>query len=157
MVLTTLPFDQPIKTDLQLVQTAVAVPALASNVRPALVLAERQARELLTAALGHDVGNGGRFCAGPAGIQLWSGPFDGQGGTRGSAVLLGSVNWTYDTPVRHYATIYRAMVTSTGLEGGHTPPSVLAEVLALTGLSVEGARLTMAVPPARDPFHSMRA
>lgn len=131
---------------------AVAVPALASNVRPALVLRERQARGLLAEARRHDVGVGGSFSAGPAGIQVWSGPFDGPGGSHGSAVHLGSVDWIYDTPVRYYATIYRAMVTAQGLGVAHTPHTILDSVLQLTGLTVEGTRLTMPMPPPRDPF-----
>lgn len=130
----------------------VAVPALASNVRPALVLREREAREMLAMARRHDVGVGGCFSAGPAGIQVWSGPFDGPDGTHGSSLHLGSVDWIYDTPVRHYATIYRAMVTAQGISVSHTPHTVLESVLRLTGLSVEGTRLTMPMPPPRDPF-----
>lgn len=131
---------------------AVAIPALTSQVRPALVLPELQARALIDAATRGDVTRGGRFSAGPAGIQLWSGPFDAPDGTRGSAVLLGSVDWTYDTPARHWALIYRAMVTQDGISYGETTMSVLARVLALTGLSVEGDRVQLPSPPARDPF-----
>ena len=131
---------------------AVAVPALASNVRPALVLREREARGLLAEARRHDVGVGGSFSAGPAGIQVWSGPFDGPGGSHGTAVHLGSIDWIYDTPVRYYATIYRAMVTAQGIAVRHNPHTILESVLRLTGLSVEGTRLTMPMPPPRDPF-----
>lgn len=146
------PSPSLIPTGPRLATHAVAVPALASNVRPALVLREREARELLAEARHHDVGVGGPFSAGPAGIQVWSGPFDGANGTHGSAVHLGSVDWIYDTPVRYYATIYRAMVTAQGIAVSHTPQTVLESVLRLTGLTVEGARLTMPMPPPRDPF-----
>ena len=131
---------------------AIAVPALASQIRPALVLPERETRELIAQARLHDVGNGGIFAAGPAGIQVWSSPFDGTGGSRGNALHLGSVDWSYNTPVKHYATIYRAMVTADGVAYGETTASILARVLALTGLSLDGTRLSLAVPPARDPF-----
>jgi hypothetical protein len=131
---------------------AVAVPALASQVRPALVLPERETRELIAAARASDVGQGGSFAAGPAGVQVWSGSFDGPSGSRGGAMHLGSVDWSYNTPVKHYATIYRAMVTADGVALGETTASVLARVLALTGLSMDGTRLSLAAPPARDPF-----
>jgi hypothetical protein len=137
---------------LRLNTDAIAVPALTSQVRPALVLPERAARALLEAAGQEDVSRGGSFAAGPAGIQVWSGPFDGAGGTRGSAVHLGSVDWTYDTPAKHWAMIYRAMVTHDGVARGETTATVLARVLALTGLSVEGDRVTLPSPPNRDPF-----
>jgi hypothetical protein len=130
----------------------VAVPALTSQVRPALVLPELQARALLDAASREDVSNGGCFCAGPAGIQLWSGPFNGPNGGKGTAIHLGSIDWTYDTPAKHWALIYRAMVTQDGIEHGETTLSVLTRVLGLTGLSIEGDRVQLPTPPVRDPF-----
>ena len=142
--------QQPVH--LRLNTDAIAVPALTSQVRPALVLPERQARALLDAAAREDVGVGGCFAAGPAGIQVWSGPFDGPGGGKGSAVHLGSIDWTYDTPAKHWAMIYRAMVTHEGVARGETTTTVLARVLALTGLSIEGDRVTLPAPPLRDPF-----
>ena len=137
---------------LRLKTEAVAVPALTSQVRPALVLPELQARALLEAADREDVGRGGCFAAGPAGVQVWSAPFDGPGGLKGSAVHLGSVDWTYDTPAKHWAMIYRAMVTHEGVARGETTTTVLARVLALTGLSIEGDRVQLPSPPMRDPF-----
>jgi hypothetical protein len=154
MSVLTLPTSQPSQSfpRLSLAPHAVAVPALASHVRPALVLAERETRLLLEIAGHYDVSIGGRFAAGPAGIQVWSGPFDGPGGSHGSAVHLGSVDWSYDTPVRHYATIYRAMVTAAGVEAGETTTTVLAAVLELGGIGLDGSHITMPAPPPRDPF-----
>lgn len=129
--------------------------ALSSQVRPAMVLPEREGRALLTAAGREDVGGSGCYSAGPAGIQVWSGPWDGVGGSKGSAVHLGSVDWSYDTPVRHYITIYRVLVTAAGIDAGETTNSVLARVLNLAGLSLEGDRVTLPVPPPRDPFRSV--
>jgi hypothetical protein len=138
---------------LAVVSHAVAVPALASQVRPGLVLPEAETRDLLTAARRFDVHASGCFAAGPAGVQVWSRPFDFPGtDDPGSAALLGSVNWTYDTPVRHYVTVYRAMVTADGVYCGETTASILARVLALAGVPVERAHLTLPTPPSRDPF-----
>lgn len=137
---------------LQLAPHAVAKPALSSHVRPALVLAERETRELLDVAARYDVSNGGRFSAGPAGIQIWSGPFDGPNGSHGSAVHLGSIDWSYDTPVRHYATVYRAMVTAAGVAAGETTTTILQSVLDLAGIPMDGTHVTMPAPPPRDPF-----
>jgi hypothetical protein len=131
---------------------AVAVPALASHVRPAMVLPERETRELLTAAAAHDVAAGGIFSAGPAGVQVWSQPFDGPDGGPGTALHLGSIDWSYDTPVRHYVTIYRAMVTKAGVERGQTTTSILSAVLGLTGIPMESERVQLPTSPARDPF-----
>lgn len=137
---------------LTLAPNAVARPALSSHVRPALVLAERETRELLDVAARYDVARGGRFSAGPAGIQVWSGPFDGPNGSHGTAVHLGSIDWSYDTPVRHYATVYRAMVTAAGVAAGETTTSILKTILDLAQIPMDGTSVTMPAPPARDPF-----
>jgi hypothetical protein len=144
--------DELTLSSLRLADRAVAPPALASHVRPALVLPERETRELLKAAHRQDVGTNGRFAAGPAGIQVWSGPFDGPGGTHGSSEHLGSVDWSYDTPTRHYAMIYRVMVTAKGIARGETTASILKTVLDLAGISSDGTRLSVPEPPRRDPF-----
>lgn len=125
-----------------------------SQVRPALVLPEREGRALLQAAQREDVSRGGCYSAGPAGIQVWSGPWEGVGGSRGDAVHLGSVDWSYDTPVRHYITVYRVLVTVDGVRNGESSHSLLARVLDLAGLDAEGSVLSLPVPPPRDPFRS---
>lgn len=141
----------PVVPGVRLKPNAVAVPALASHVRPALVLAERQSRDLLTRAADHDVTRGGQFATSPACIQVWSQPWEADG-TPGASIHLGSVDWSYDTPVKHYVTIYRAMVTDNGVAQGATTLSILSDVLALSGIPVDGARVTMPTPPTRDPF-----
>ena len=134
-------------TKLRLVERAAA-PAVASAIRPSLVVAEREARELLAAVREQDVRAGGCFRAGPAGVEVWSSPFTGAV----ESMLVGSVDWTYDTPVRHYVTIYRAMVTAAGVAAGESTSSVLERVLALAGLPLDGERLETPMPPRRDPF-----
>jgi hypothetical protein len=141
----------------KLKDNAIAVPALASQVRPALVVAERETRELLAAASRNDVGMGGPFSAGPAGVQVWDGPFNGPSGTHGSAKHLGSVDWSYDTPTKHYVTIYRVMITQAGVDSGETTYSVLSQVLNLAGLDADGTRVSLPMPPARDPFRRQLA
>ena len=130
--------------------------ALQSQVRPALVLPEREGRALIKAAEHEDVARGGRFSAGPAGVQLWSGPWEGLGGSRGDSKHLGSVDWSYDTPVRHYITVYRVLVTAAGVSAGETTSTVLGRVLGLAGLDAAGDILSLPLPPARDPFRSSR-
>jgi hypothetical protein len=144
---------RPVHRSFRLTKPGAAV-ALESQVRPALVLPEREGRSLLLAAQRQDVSRGGCYSAGPAGIQVWSGPWEGAGGSHGSSRHLGSVDWSYDTPVRHYITVYRVLVTASGVEEGETTSSLLARVLGLAGLSETGEALSMAVPPPRDPFRS---
>ena len=45
---------------------------------------------------------------------MWSEPWNGEGGTSGSSVLLGSVEWTANAPARTYITIHRCRVTRAG-------------------------------------------
>ena len=128
--------------------------ALQSQLRPALVLPEREGRALLAAAQREDVSRGGVYSAGPAGVQVWSEPWDGVGGSRGGSQHLGSVDWSYDSPVRHYITIYRVLVTAEGVGAGESTSSLLTRVLDLAGLGVRGDALAMQTPPPRDPFRS---
>ena len=151
MALHVVPLGGP-TVQVKLKDNAIAVPALASQVRPALVIAERETRELLAAANRSDVGLGGPYSAGPAGVQVWDGPFNGASGTHGTAKHLGSVDWSYDTPAKHYVTIYRVMVTQSGIDAGETTYSILTRVLGLSGLDADGTRISLPMPPARDPF-----
>jgi hypothetical protein len=144
---------KPVHRSFRLTRPGSAI-ALESQVRPALVLPEREGRALLAAAQREDVSAGGCFSAGPAGIQVWSGPWEGAGGSRGDALHLGSVDWSYDTPVRHYITIYRVLVTAVGVEAGESTQSVLERVLGLAGLGAGGEVLSLPVPPPRDAFRN---
>lgn len=155
MTLHQIPVGAPVP-NLALKPGAVAVPALSSHVRPALVLAERESRELLEAAAFRDVARGGSFRTSPVCIQIWDRPWPSMDDP-GGALHLGSVDWSYDTPVKHYVTIYRAMITEHGVVAGETTVSILGQVLALTGLPVDGARVTMPTPPRRDPFRRVPA
>ena len=144
---------KPAHRSFRLTRPADAV-AVSTQVRPAIVLPDGEAGALLRAAEAADVARGGRFSAGPAGIQVWSGPWDGLLGSRGSAEHLGSVDWSYDTPSRHWITIYRVLVTAAGMAAGQTPQSVLDRVLHLAGVEPPADALALAAPPARDPFRS---
>jgi hypothetical protein len=133
----------------------VGAPAVrVARVRPALVFPDEQANRLLRAAEAEDVTAGGTFSAGPAGVQVWSEPWNGPDGTRGSSVHLGSVDWTYNTPTRFYITIYRVMVTQAGRNRSLETADVLKRVLDLVGLPIDGVRANLHEPPASDPFRA---
>ena len=144
----------PVHRSFRLTRPGSSAPTIATQVRPAITLPDREARALLAAAGREDVSRGGCFSAGPAGVQVWSGPWNGLLGRHGSAQHLGSVDWSYDTPVRHYITIYRVMVTAQGHAAGQTPQSLLDQVLALAGIVAPQDALQLPVPPPRDPFRS---
>ena len=143
----------PVHRSFRLTRPATAA-GVARQVRPSIVLPDREARALLAAAARQDVSTTGCFSAGPAGVQVWSRPWNGVLGSRGNAVHLGSVDWSYDTPTRHYITIYRVMVTAKGETAGATPEDILERVLALAGVATAPDVLALPVPPARDPFRS---
>lgn len=136
--------------------TRPSAPRAAAQVAPALVLPERDIRTVATVAGRHDVSDGGCWSVGPSGVQLWSGPWDGALGGRGSAEHLGSVDWSYDTPVMQYVTVYRVLVTTAGTSAGETTASILDRVLGLAGLQSRGdaGGRAAVVPPPRDPFRS---
>ena len=148
------PAGKPVHRSFRLTRPAATAPSVATQVRPAIVLPDREARALLAAAEREDVSRGGCFSAGPAGVQVWSGPWNGLLGRHGSAEHLGSVDWSYDTPTRHYITVYRVMVTTAGHAAGQTPQTLLDRVLALAGLQAPPDALALPVPPPRDPFRS---
>jgi hypothetical protein len=135
-------------------QPAGAPAAKVARVRPALIFTEEQAGRLLQAAEEQDVASGGVFSAGPAGVQVWSEPWNGEAGTRGSSVHLGSVDWTYNTPARFYITVYRCMVTAEGKGRGLEIEDILKQVLDLVGLPIDGVRANLHEPPAADPWRS---
>jgi hypothetical protein len=121
-----------------------------------LVFAEEQATRLLRAAEEQDVaaggvfsaGPGGVFSAGPGGIQVWSEPWNGDGGTSGSSVQLGSVEWTANAPTRSCITIHRCVVTRAGRARGIGLADLLQRVLALAGVTRQPGRANLA---AADP------
>ncbi len=124
------------------------------QVSPSLVMPDRDIRAVVVAVGREDVAAGGCFSVGPAGVQLWSGPWDGALGGRGESQHLGSTDWSYDTPVLQYVTIYRVLVTAAGLAAGHTTDSVLARVLGAAGLRTPVLTPEAIIPAARDPFRS---
>jgi hypothetical protein len=109
-----------------------------------LVFPEEQAIRLLRAAEQQDVAAGGVFSAGPGGIQVWSEPWNGDGGTSGSSVQLGSVEWTANAPTRAYITIHRCLVTRAGRARGIEPADLHTRVLHLAAMSGDGPRADLA-------------
>jgi hypothetical protein len=137
-------------------------PRTTTQTGPDLVLPADRVRDLLAAARAQDVSRGGCLSAGPAGVQLWSGPWDAPDGRAGSALHLGSVDWSWDTPVHHYVTVYRVLLTAEGARRGLTPEAVLDSVLgSVLGSAVRASQrgvpapaVAARVPLPRDPFRA---
>ncbi len=128
-----------------------------SEVREDVVVSAERMRALLAAAAQRDVASGGVFSPGPAGVQVWSGPWTAPTGGPGTAEHLGSVDWSWDSPATGYATVYRVLLTAAGAERGLTSDGLLGTVLALAGVEAPSAAsrpLGAQVPLPRDPFRS---
>ena len=80
-------------------------------IRPAAILDERAAAQVLQQLRRLDVSAGGVWNATSSLWQRYDAPWDGVGGTRGEAKLLGSIAVMYDSPHRHEITIYKVTVT----------------------------------------------
>jgi hypothetical protein len=134
------------------VATELGVPTTASTrvIRPAAVLADRDARAVMAWLGKHDVTAGGCWAHDVSYIKRFSGPFDGPSGMRGSAVLLGSIYITWE---RYQVTIYRVSITDEGAAAGLSVEGLCDEVLQVVGLSLASCpRADLVEAPAPDPF-----
>lgn len=100
-----------------------------------------------------DVGRGGIWNASSSLWQRYDRKWDGVGGGRGNAQLIGSIAVMYDSPHRHQITIYKVSLTPFGLSLGWSVDSLCDDALSWVGLSLESCpRAELAAPPTRDPF-----
>ena len=122
-------------------------------IRPAAILDERSANRVLDELKRLDISSGGVWNATSSLWQRYDTPWDGLGGTRGNARLLGSIAVMYDAPNRHQITIYKVTVTPYGLDSGWAVESLTDDALTWAGLSLNTCpRAELADPPRRDPF-----
>jgi hypothetical protein len=130
---------------------------LSRIIRPAAVVPEASAATIVAELTARDVSNGGVWNATPTLWQRYSGPWDGPGQTRGSAVLIGTIAVAYETPVRNHITIYRVNVSPAGSALGWSVDQLCDDALAYGGLSLAACpRAELAAPPVPDPFHLKR-
>ena len=87
-------------------------------IRPAAILDARAAAQVLQQLRRLDVAAGGVWNASSSLWQRYDAPWDGVGGTRGDASLLGSIAVMYDSPHRHEITVYKVTVTVVGPPAG---------------------------------------
>jgi hypothetical protein len=122
-------------------------------IRPAAILDERAAVQVLQQLRRLDVAAGGTWNATSSLWQRYDHPWDGIGGTRGTAELLGSVAVMYDAPHRHEITIYKVTVTDFGLSSGWSVESLCDDALTWAGLTLSTCpRAELRQPPPADPF-----
>jgi len=122
-------------------------------IRPAAVLEARMATKVLTALRADDVATGGVWNASASVWQRYDRAWNGVGGTRGDARLMGSVAVMYDTPNRHEVTIYRVTITPAGGDMGWTVESLCNDALRACGLTLASCpRAELNSMPRQDPF-----
>ena len=129
--------------------------ALTRVIRPAAIVPAFEATAIVAALTARDVSRGGVWNASATVWQRYSGPWDGVGATRGSAVLVGTIAVAYGMPTRDHITIYRVTVTDEGSELGWTLDQLCDEALGYGGLTLADCpRATLAAPPVSDPFRA---
>lgn len=122
-------------------------------IRPAAILDERTTGRVMTELSRLDVANGGLWNASSSLWQRYDKSWDGLGGTRGSARLIGSIAVMYDAPHRHQITIYKVTITAFGKESGWKVSALCDDALSWVGLTLESCpRAALSTPPERDPF-----
>lgn len=117
------------------------------------MLPEQAAQLILRGLRREDVTSGGVWNTTATLWQRYDRPWDGPLGSRGNAVLLGSIAVVYGTPTRDSITVYRAAVTSQAVAAGWSTDSLCNEAFAYAGLTLANCpRAALTPPPARDPF-----
>lgn len=120
-------------------------------IRPAAVLPESAARELLVELAHRDVRAGGCWASSPVLWQRYDRPWNGLAGTPGDAVLMGSMHVTYGSPVRYAITVYRATITTFGQQNGWSVESLCDEALSFGGYTLADCPRADLRPPPK-PF-----
>ena len=119
-------------------------------IRPSAIVPEQAARQLLAWVAVHDVTHGGVWAHDIGYFKRFSGPFDGHGGMRGTAVLLGTIHVTWD---KYDVTIFRVSITDEGVARRMTVEGLCNELLVHAGLTLATCpRAELAATPAPDPF-----
>lgn len=125
-------------------------------VRPAAVINEAAARQVVAWLDAHSLEHGGLWSVGTStGIwQRYDRPWNGAFGARGEAQLVGTVYVTYDRPRRFEVVIHRVQVTDLGLMAGWTTSKLVDEILSTVGLSLATCPRDTSLPSTygKDPF-----
>ena len=126
-------------------------------IRPSAVLGEQAARAVVAELESRDVSRGGVWSASSGLWQRYDRAWDGIGGTRGAAQLLGTIAAVYGTPNKYDITIYRVTTTEHGRSSGWTVERLCDEALQYADLTLATCpRAALVAPPSPDPFRRPR-
>lgn len=124
--------------------------AVTAVIRPAAILPEEAARQVLVELAHRDVRAGGTWLSTPSVWQRYDRPWRGNDDPA-DAALIGTMQITYGVPTRYDITIYRVTVTTSGADLGWTVESLCDEALAFGGYTLaECPRADLKPPP--KPF-----
>jgi hypothetical protein len=129
--------------------------ALEMVIRPAAVLPDQAAQQILAGLSSSDVRHGGVWNVTTTLWQRYDRPWDGALGSKGSAVLIGSLAVVYGTPRRASITVYRASISPEAAAVGWVTEMLCDEAFGYAGLTLANCpRADLLAPPRRDPFRS---
>lgn len=120
-------------------------------IRPAAVLMEAAARDILAGLAEDDVREGGKWLTSPGVWQRYDTCWPAGSREPGPAKHLGTIRSIYDSPQRYSVTIFRASITPEGLAGGWTVDSLCDDALKHAGLTLAECPRA-ALSPIPQPF-----
>ena len=119
-------------------------------IRPAAIVPEDSARQVLVELALRDVLNGGVWLSDPSRWALYDTPWNATN-QPGETQLIGTIQVAYGTPTKYDITIYRATITRRGTQLGWTVTSLCDEALGYGGLNLATCpRASLSAPP--KPF-----
>jgi hypothetical protein len=128
--------------------------ATSEVIRPAAVLMEVAAKEILAGLAADDVRSGGHWLTSPGVWQRYDRPWPEGATEPGGAVQLGTVRSVYDSPQRYAVTIFRVSVTPDGIEHGWTVESLCDDAFRHADLTLASCpRAELTAPP--EPFRPL--
>lgn len=117
-------------------------------IRPAAVLMEEAARQILVGLAEDDVRDGGRWLTSPGVWERYDRPWPNGSREPGPSLHLGTIRSIYDSPHRYSVTIFRASITAEGLDLEWTVDTLCDDALKHAGLTLaECPRATFIPPP----------
>jgi hypothetical protein len=120
-------------------------------IRPAAVVPEHSARQILVELAMRDVRMGGLWWSEPTNWRRYNQPWSDDDEGAGEAEVLGAMQIAYGVPTRFEITIFRATITRLGQEHGLTVASLCDEALAFGDLSLATCPRADLTPPPK-PF-----
>jgi hypothetical protein len=122
-------------------------------IRPAAVLMEAAARDILAGLAEDDVRDGGFWLTSPGVWQRFDRPWPKGSKEPGPAQHLGTLRSIYDSPQRYFVTIFRASITPEGLEQGWSIESLCDDALKHADLTLADCPRA-ALAPAPAPYRA---